>query len=44
MRSPRFLSIFRWMPFNRAIDKLIKELKAEQGDAEHLVHLTLPSV
>ena len=35
---------FRWMLLNRAVGKVIEELKAEQGDAEDLVHLALPSV
>ena len=34
---------FRWMLLNRAVDKLIAKLKAEQGVAEDLVHLALPS-
>ena len=35
---------FRWMVVNRAVDKLIEKLKADQGNAEDLVHLALPSV
>ena len=35
---------FRWMLFNRAVDKLIEKPKAEQGDAEDVVHLAVPSV
>ena len=34
---------FRWRLLNRAVDKLIEELKAEQDDAENLVHLVGPA-
>ena len=44
MRRPSFLFRFHWTFVNCAVDKLIEELKAEQGDAEDLVHLTLSSV
>ena len=35
---------FRWVLPNRSVGKLIEDLKAEQGDAEDLVNLALPSV
>ena len=35
---------FRWMVVNHAVDRLIEELKVQQGKAEDLVHLALPSV
>ena len=43
LRRPRFLPL-RWMLLNRAVDKLIEALMAEQGVAEDLVHLALLSV
>ena len=44
MRRPRSPLRFRWVLVNRAVDKLIEELKAEQHDAVDLVHMTLSSV
>ena len=35
---------FHWMFFDRAVGGLIEEFSAKQGNAEDLVHLTLPSV